>query len=330
MILVERFVIVPNPYGRDGGLIIDHECKGRRPRGSISTHCFGTCVLVEGAGELLRFRINIMFKKVIGIAAAVLMTMPMAAFAAVNFNTLNGITFNGKADLTGVNAVDAGSNIQVKFEVQSTSDSDFNGACLDWVSDFVSAKLAGGCMSFDERTQSGTYPIEISVPAPQTPGTHDFVLTLYGVDGVGQDFDQNSSNQVATWTVNDRVAVKDAGSSSTNTGGSGTPVVGSTAWLTQQLASMQLQFGCYMSGGSWNGSACVAKVTPPAPVGICAELSGYTSGLSIGSSGSKVVSLQGFLLAKDPNSIPLIRDGVAKFGYFGTQTNAAVNSYHCN
>lgn len=69
--------------------------------------------------------------------------------------------------------------------------------------------------------------------------------------------------------------------------------------------------------------------TPPAPTvsPLCTEMAQYSAGLYMGASGSQVVSLQGYLLAKDPNSIPLIRDGAAKFGYYGAQTSAAVASF---
>ena len=261
-------------------------------------------------------------KKILIAAAGVLLALPMAASASVNFNTLSGITFNGKADLTGVNAVDANANIAVKFEVLSTSDSDFNGACLDWVGDFVSAKLADGCRAFDENTQSGTYPIEMTIPAPGPSGTHDFVLTLYGVDGVGQDFDQNSSNQVASWTVNDRVAVKQAGSTNT---GTGVPAEGSMAWFQAQVLALTGQISCMTSGGTWNAGTCTPK---PAPVvsDACTRLNSKLMGTQYNARSSQNGILQGFLIGEGM-SIPLLQNNQATYGFWGSQTNDALNMF---
>lgn len=286
-------------------------------------------VPVEGARKQnYKSRINKMFKKIIGIAAAVLMIAPVSALAAVSIDTLNGVTFNGKVSLAGVDAVQAGANIDVKVLVNSTGGADFNSVSADWIGDF----LPPVCASFQEQTQSGAFFESVALPAPTTAGNQDLQVKLYGVNGAGQDFNCNPSNVVDTANFNGRVAVNDGttlvSNTNSNNTGSGTLVIGSTAWITQQLGFLQLQFGCYVNHGTWTGSACT-MTTPPSTTGNaakCAALADHMIGAQMGVRNSANGVLQGFLIGEHM-SIPLLQNNQATYGFWGDQTNGAVNSY---
>lgn len=265
-------------------------------------------------------------RKIMGIAATAMMLLsPVAAFASVNFDTLNGVTFNGKSSLAGVDAVQPGSSIDVRSLINSTGGTDFNSMSIDWVGDF----LPPVCVSFPEQTQSGAFFESISATAPTSAGVWDAQLKLYGVNGIGQDFNCNPSNVVDTYNANGRVAVADnttlvSNNNNTNTGNSAQ--VGSTAWFQAQIAALSAAI-----------AALAHPATPPAPTAssACADYASLSAGLSQGSDtrqGGRVGQLQSFLMYKGFN-IPLLSSNQAPYGYYGSQTAMAASGFvganHC-
>lgn len=254
-------------------------------------------------------------KKFIVGAVAIALLAPMAAFASVNIDTLNGLVFDTNNGWSPSVGGDAGDTVKARVNLDVSSDSDVNAISWDFVGDFLPRE----CVQFPEITQSiSNVPIEFDLRFPSTLGTHDLQIKAYGVDGPNQSFACSDSDVVDTETFSDRVTVvlNSTVSGSVVGGGSTVGGTGNSQW-SQILAVL---------------NALLAKnttPTTPAPNTACVELKQYSTGLMQGSTGPQVVSLQGYLLAKNPNSIPLIRDGAAKFGFYGPQTAAAVAAYGC-
>lgn len=163
----------------------------------------------------------------------------------------------------------------------------------------------GGTLGYQE----GVYT-NVPFSAKVSPNTGTYNVYEQGAGTFGGSRSINGGDNVVVGSTN-LGTVRVVAEGGTSVGGNDQP-----SWLAALMAAI----------------ASLKPTTPPAPVvpTICVELKQYSTGLSMGSTGSQVVSLQGFLLAKNPNSIPLIRDGQAKFGYYGSQTHAAVMSYNCN
>lgn len=254
-----------------------------------------------------------------GIAAtAVMLLSPIAAFASVNFDTLNGVTFNGKSSLAGVDAVQPGASIDVRALINSTGGTDFNSMSIDWIGDF----LPPVCVSFPEQTQTGAFFESISANAPSSAGIWDAQLKIYGVNGIGQDFNCNPSNVVDTYNANGRVAVADDTtlvSNNNNTGSSAQ--VGSNAWFQAQIAALSAAIAALAHP--------VTPPTPPAPTksAACVEFANDLAGATPGAKTQGNVVLQGFLLSKGMSIAPLTNGSGTPFGFYGPITTQAVGVY---
>lgn len=257
-------------------------------------------------------------KMSLAVLAFALFAVPVAfASASVDFNTTgSGVTFNGKAGLTGINAVEPGDNIRINVEFTVTSDDDVNTLCADWQDDGLSRK----CVSFNEITQTGTYTRTINVPAPDSQGEQDIVFTLFGDNDLGeQDFNGQADNLQDTYTINNRVAVDEDGTSGDgidedDNDGSGSSV---SQW-DAVMAALTAIVNKLNGGGS-----------TPAPAGSsCAQLSAKMTGTQMNVYNNPNVALQGFLLSDNPNSIPALKAGsTVPMGYYGPQTAAAISMF---
>ncbi len=240
------------------------------------------------------------------IASVVLGAAMLIAPFAASASTISSVQFsNGDTTISCV----GGSTVNATFQVTIPQNE-----VVEYVRTAVGGQpfvdtSVGSSLGYQEGVQN----IQASVKCPpntgyynldiQTAGTFGGQRSVSGADGVNGSASYGS-------------AIRVVASGDTSVGGtpSGIP------------ADVWAKFLAFISG----------TVTPPAPTvsPLCAEIGQYSTGLYIGSTGSQVVSLQGYLLSKDPNSIPLIRDGAAKFGYYGMQTNAAVAAFkvahNCN
>lgn len=254
------------------------------------------------------------------VALGFSMSLPKA-HAAVVFNTLNGVTFNDKASLTGLDAVNAGANIHVVTEIIDTSDDDVNTICADWVGD----ALPRTCEGFTEITQgNGThYFLDIDITAPMTEGTHDLVLTLFGDNANGvSDTNGENANLITTWNLMDRVAVDNSNTvgsgGSGGSSGTGSTQVGTAAWFQAQIASIMAQL-----------AAIKNPPAPPAPTvnPKCTLIAPYLSAPQ-GVSSPLGSQLQSALLLDNPYSIKALAVGsTVPMGFYGPQTAEALRAY---
>jgi hypothetical protein len=256
-------------------------------------------------------------KMLVGGAVALAMVLPFAASAATISNPLfsNGQT---SIDATG------GSTVSGTFTLTVGA-----GEVVEWLrtqSDpsqpFVDTSV-GGQLGYQEQVYTNV-PFNVKV----TPNTGTIYPTVQGAGTFGGGRSINGGDNVVLGPANLGTVRVVASSFST---------VGSTP-LEDLIASLTAQIGCMNSGGTWASNACVPK---PAPVvnTACAEYASLSAGLSVGSDtrspygGGRVGQLQGFLLGKGGH-IPLLETNKAPYGFYGVQTDAAVNGFvsanHCN
>lgn len=264
-----------------------------------------------------------MFKKVIGIATAVALALPVAAFASVTFDGIAPVVFdagNGwEASVDG----SAGDTFRAKAVVDVTSDDDVNSLSWDYIGDFLPLE----CVQLDsEQTQTiSNLPVEFDMKFPANPGSYDVQFKVYGVDGAGQDFNCTDGNARDTQNVNDQIVVNvgNNNNSGNTGGGSGnTGNVGALSQLQALVASLAAQV-----------QALLHPVTPPANT-VCQEYLTLASGLSKGSDtrgqpvGGRVGKLQSFLMYKgyDIAWLSSATNG-APYGYYGDQTNGAAIAF---
>lgn len=245
--------------------------------------------------------------KLIGFAVgAAIAVSPLLALAATISNPLfsNGQTTvdaAGGATVTGTFTLTVGPGEVVEW-LRTQSDPS---------QPFVDTST-GGQLGYQEQTYTNV-PFSVKVP----PNTGTFYPTVQGAGIFGGNRAINGGDNVVLGAI-----------------GLGTVrvVANSSASIDTSDDSLNAKIAAAVSAAVSASLKALGLGGTTAPVvsTACTELAKFSAGLSIGSTGSAVVQLQGWLLSKDPNSIPLIRDGQAKFGYFGSQTSAAVTSYHCN
>ena len=158
--------------------------------------------------------------------------------------------------------------------------------------------------------------VSVSDKAPSGTDAYGFEIRVYYTTGVNAVAEANSKTGDSACTgsydlaynQNDVVNVTPNGSSSTddtNVGGM------SSAEFQALLAAIK----------------AVLNPTPTAPA-ACAELTAKMTGTSYGVYNDANVSLQGFLLSKNPNSIPALKAGsTIPMGFYGPQTAAAISAY---
>lgn len=253
-------------------------------------------------------------RKVISTAIGLLAFAPVAAFAAVSFDPIAPLVFdNGNGWESAVDG-SAGASFKARAVINVTNDDDVNAISFDKIGDFVPRV----CIQFDEVTQTvSNLPVDFDMTFPNTIGSHDYVVRLYGVNGAGKDFNCTDSNVVSTLNLNDRIVTNIGNTNSAGNTGGGSGSVGNSALAQLQalVASLAKQVSDLVN----------KPTTPPAPApsGKCATLATKMSGGMQGTTASGNIVLQGYLLSEGAN-IPALAAGAA-FGYWGQQTQAAIN-----
>src|SRR3990167_6737906 len=252
------------------------------------------------------------------IAIALLFGGISVANASVDFDPIAPVVFdNGNGWESSVDG-NAGNAFKTRVVFDVTADSDVNSVSFDKIGDFVGLE----CFQFNEVTQTvSNFPVEFNQKFPTPVGAHDYIYTLYGVDGAGQDFNCTEANAVDSVTVTDQV-ITNIGSTNTSssTGGgsgeSGASTLGASFEAT--IASLKAMIADLVKQ--------IAELkNPPAPLqgAVCSQLAQY-SYLSVGASGPAVGALQ-VLLMNNGGSIPAISSGKATYGgLYGPQTSAAL------
>lgn len=263
-----------------------------------------------------------MSKYVIGLFAAMAL-LPLTTFAAVSFDGIGPVAFdNGNGWEASVDG-DAGDAFKVRLIVDVTGDDDFNAVRWNRIGDFVTDPNTESCIQLDQEvTQSvSNYPVYFDMEFPQSVGSHDYVFLLYGVSGVGQDFNCSDSNELDSEVVTDQVITNIDGTNTSGNsgGGSGNTNSGSNApaWLTALLAQLQAQ----ANQAQANFNALLAALKPAAPVGAPAPAKVCPPSVSV----VGVAGLQSWLITHG-FAIPAIVPGGAAYGFYGTQTSAAYNA----
>jgi len=235
-----------------------------------------------------------MKKTLIGGALILSMILPLAASAA----TITNNTFSNGDVTIGANG---GSSINGTLHVVVGQNEvvQFLGVKVD--------SLAEKCTAVNY--QQGTYDIPYSAVVPPNTGSYSFNARVAGKWGGVPSVDCGD-NVIANISVGNAVTVL-PGSSSTTVGG--------VSQLSELLAALK---------------ALLQGNTAPAPTQstACANLTAKMMGTQSGTYNPANIKLQGFLLSEG-ESIPALAAG-ASFGFFGSQTQAAVNSYrtahNCN
>lgn len=181
--------------------------------------------------------------------------------------------------------------------------------------DVIGDSLAPVCTQVggDLGLQEGTHDVTVPVTLPPNTGTYTLQVKGAGIYGGIRSVDCND-NVVGSAAFGNALRTVSNSDSTTTTGSTGSM----PSWLAALIALLH--------------PATPAPAPTPVPTtsAVCTEFSSDLSTVSMGSTGDNVAKLQAFLLSKDPNSIPLIRSGAAKYGYFGSQTNSAVIAFRSN
>lgn len=245
---------------------------------------------------------NKIIKFALGAAVIAPALIAGSAFAA----TFSNVQFdNGDVTITG----QGGSTVQATFHVIVPA-----GQVVEYIqTDVVGDSLAPVDTSVggDLGLQEGTHDVTVSVKLPPNTGTYQLNVQGAGIYGA---FRSISGNDNVVGAASFSNALRVVADPNTTTGGVNAP----PSWFQTWFANWTTQHP--------------APAPVPAPVsGVCADLGQYMS-LHMGSTGQQVVQLQGLLLSKGA-SIPALAAG-ASFGYFGSQTNAALmvvkGENHCN
>ena len=255
-----------------------------------------------------------MTNKFIAGAVALALLAPMAAFASVNIDTLNGLVFDTNNGWSPSVGGSAGDTVKARVNLDVTSDSDVNAISWDFIGDFLPRE----CVQFPEITQSiSNVPIEFDLRLPSTLGTHDLQIKAYGVDGPNQSFACSDSDIVDSETFSDRVTVLlDSTVSGSVVGGGSYSGSQGSSQMNAVLAALQAILVKLTN---------LAPTTPPSTNAKCTALAEKSVGTAYGVRNSANVVLQGFLLGEG-QSIPALAAG-ASFGFYGSQTQAAVSNY---
>lgn len=178
---------------------------------------------------------------------------------------------------------------------------------VDVISDNLAPVLAhdvGGAQGLEE----GQHDVNLTVTCPQNTGFYSVEVRTAGIFG-GQHSNSITDGVVSVANFGNAIRVV-ASTSGSSTGGSSSE---NDVWKTI-LASLQ---------------AIIAKLEKPTggstESAACAELTKKMNGTMPGATSEANTRLQGFLLSEGA-SIPALASG-ASFGYFGAQTQAAVNWY---
>lgn len=249
-----------------------------------------------------------MIKKIVGIAGALAMLVPVAAFASGN---LTFLTLDGATNST----VSEGSSVTAKVTYDITSSTDVES--FSW--ELVGSGLPQTCVDTPDRIADGTFTASFDIDTTgASEGTWDVRIRAYGDDGADVSNLCETTDQVDSQSFTDRLTVTDSTSDNQSGGGNGNTgnanQVGSIAWFQAQIAAIAAQI-----------AALKNPPTPAPSTGACAELASAMVGAQMGVYNSANISFQGFLLFKH-QQIPALAAG-ASFGFWGPQTQAALTAF---
>lgn len=245
-----------------------------------------------------------MKNKILGLVVAAAL-VPFAAAAA----SFTNVQFdNGDVTISGAGA----STVNATFRVTVPANQ-----VVEWVeTDVAGDNLAPVCTQVggDKGLEEGTHDVSLSVKLPPNTGTYTLNVKGAGIFGGFRSVDCNDS-VVGSASFGGALRTVSGG---TTSGGS------TTSDLQAMIASLTAQVSCMVSGGTWNGTACVPKTVPPVAT-KCAALATKLVGTIMGARNSANVVLQGYLLSEGMD-IPALAAG-ASFGFYGPQTNAALSLF---
>lgn len=239
--------------------------------------------------------------KIAGVSALVLSFASVASaasFTNVEFN-------NGQTTVEGT----GGNTVTAKFRVVVGASEVVEQIQTDVVGD----GLAPVCTSVGGELglQQGTHDVSISVKLPPNTGTHTLDVQGSGIYGAFRA-DDCIGDVVGSASFSGALRV-------VSQGGSTNPPETTPTWLSAFQAQIAALIAALNPG---------TGTTPPPANTACSQLSAKMVGTQMGTYNDANVSLQGFLLAANPNSIPALKAGsTVPMGYFGVQTSSAVSSY---
>ena len=228
------------------------------------------------------------------------------AFAAAN---LTFLTVDGGTDAT----VTEGDSVsaEVTFDVTASTDVE----SLSW--ELVGSSLPKTCVNVSNSITDGTFTRSFEVDTTgASEGSWDVRIGLYGDDGANASNLCEVTDQIGGLTTfGDRITVTDNNNDNQDEiGGSGSS--SKLSQLEKAIEALTALVAKIMAGGT---------TVPPTQNAACAALATKMVGTQQFVYNDSNVRLQGFLLSEGA-SIPALSAG-ASFGYYGTQTSAAVSWY---
>lgn len=227
------------------------------------------------------------------VTAALLLAAPAfaATFTNVQFDN-NDVTISGQG----------GATVQATFHIVVPA----NQVVERIETDVTGDNLAPVCSEVGDSLglQEGTHDITLPVKLPPNTGTYTLNVKGAGIYGGFKSVDCND-NVVGTASFAGALRVTASSDTVIPTPGSGSSL---PAWVAAIIAAL--------------------KPTPaPAPVpatnDFCARLASKTAGAQQGVTNYQNGILQGFLIGEG-ESIPLLQNNQAKYGFWGDQTNSAL------
>lgn len=214
--------------------------------------------------------------------------------------TFSNVTFsNGDTSISGT----GGSTVNVTLKVTVGA-----GETVEFV------RTTAGSQPFQDTSvggtlglQEGTYDVTIPVKLPPNTGTYNLDVQGAGIYG-GIRAINGADNVVGSNSFGSSLrVVSQTNASSTGSAGSEDSILSAIwAWIQAQTK----------------------PVTPAPSTSACTVLTAKLAGTSYGVYNDANVSLQGYLLSANPNSIPALKAGsTVPMGFYGPQTAAALTAY---
>ena len=254
------------------------------------------------AGKLsaiIRYRDNkqYMKKTIFGSLFAVALLLVGAGTASAA--TLSNVTFaNGDVTVSGT----GGTTVNATFKLTVGA-----GETVEYI------RTTAGSQPFKDTSvggslglQEGTYDVTVQVQLPPNTGYYNLDVQSAGIFGAVRAINGADGSNGGN-SFGNALRVVATGNTGTSTGDS----------FKDQFCDAFPTF-----------PGCGSAPTTPAPAAVCTELSLKLAGTSYGVYNDANVSLQGFLLASNPNSIPALKAGsTVPMGFYGPQTAAALAAF---
>lgn len=194
-------------------------------------------------------------------------------------------------------SADEGDTIEAELTYDLTAGDDAESASYE----IVGTGLPKTCVNIADRIESGTFKaaFDIDTTGATQGSNYDVRVIVYGTngDGANQTCEDGGDD---TMTFSDKVTINDEGDSDSGSGNTGSE---------SQLDKLIKLITLWLAG----------QQTPPVPPvpSKCSQLA---------SASVTTAGLQSFLIANG-ETIPAIQYGGAAYGYYGSQTTAAVSSF---